>query len=256
MQMRFAANISHLWADLPWLDRFDAAAEAGFAGVEALFPYDEPAPETQGALRRNGLAFVLMNAPPPNYTGGARGFAACPGLEDRCAYDTRRAFRYATALNAQYVHVMAGVAEGDAARQTMVSNLKAICAKAPEGLTLTIEPLNPKSAPDYFLNDYALAADIIAEVNAPNLGLQFDSFHAQVIHGDARKVFAQYRPLVQHIQIGDAPDRTPPGSGDVDFDGLFSDIAASAYEGWISAEYTPGTQTEKTLAWLQDHLVD
>lgn len=252
--MKFAANISHLWADLPWLDRFDAAAEAGFAGVEALFPYDEPGPQTQAALRLNGLAFVLLNAPPPNYTGGPRGFAACPGLEERCAFDMRRAFRYATALGAEFVHVMSGTASGDAARATLVANLKSICAKAPEGVTVSIEPLSPKSAPDYFLNDYALAADVIAEVGSPNLGLQFDSFHAQVIHGDARAVFAEHRSLIRHIQIGDAPDRTPPGTGDVDFEGLFGDIQASGYEGWISAEYTPGMQTERTLNWLQGQL--
>ena len=253
--MRFAANISHLWANLPWLDRFDAAADAGFAGVEALFPYDEPGPETQGALRRNGLAFVLLNAPPPNYTGGDRGFAAIPGLEDRCAHDMRRAFRYAKALGAQFVHVMSGVAEGPKARATLVANLKAICAKAPEGITVTIEPLNPTSAPGYFLNDYALAADVIAEVDAPNLALQFDSFHAQVIHGDACSVLRTYCGLIQHIQFGDAPDRTAPGTGVIDFDTLMDEIAQSGYDGWIAAEYTPGDQTEKTLTWLEKRLL-
>lgn len=248
--LHFAANISHLWADLPWSDRFEAAAEAGFAGVEALFPYDEPGPETLAALRLNGLAFVLLNAPPPNYTGGERGFAACPGLETRCSHDMRRAFRYATALGAQFVHVMSGVAEGPEARKTLVSNLKAICAKAPEGLTITLEPLNPVSAPDYFLNDYALAADVIADVDMPNLALQYDSFHAQMIHGDARAVFEQYKPIIRHIQIGDAPDRSPPGTGQIDFPQLFADIKASGYEGWVSAEYTPGKQTEKTLSWM------
>lgn len=252
--MRFAANISHLWADLPWLDRFDAAADAGFAGVEALFPYDQPGHETQGALRRNGLSFVLLNAPPPNYTGGERGFAAIPGLEDRCGHDMRRAFRYAKALGAEFVHVMSGVTEGPEAHRTLVANLRNICAKAPEGITLTIEPLNPKSAPGYFLNDYALAADIMARVNAPNLALQFDSFHAQVIHGDARTVFAEYRHLIRHIQIGDAPNRTAPGTGEIDFDALLGDIADSGYDGWISAEYTPGDQTEKTLNWLEKNL--
>ena len=249
--MRFAANISLLWADLPWLDRFDAAADAGFAGVEALFPYDVPAPESRDALRRNGLAFVLLNAPPPNYTGGPRGFAAVAGLEERFGHDIRRANRYATALGASYLHVMAGVAEGPEARKTFVQNLRNACAKAPEGMTLTIEPLNPATAPGYFLNDYAQAAEILSDVNAPNLGLQFDSFHAQMIHGDARAIFRKYSALIRHIQIGDMPDRAAPGTGEIDFDGLFEDILATGYDGWVSAEYTPGKPTEKTLGWLK-----
>lgn len=247
--MKLAANISHLWADLPWSDRFDAAAEAGFDAVEALFPYDEPAQDTQQALRRNGLQFLLLNAPPPNYTGGDRGFAAVPGLEARFAYDMRRAFRYAAALDAQYVHVMSGVADGPSAKQTLIENLKTASKDAPEGLTLLIEPLNSEDMPGYFLNSIELAADIIETVGTDNLALQFDSYHAQVISGDARTVYARHHHLIRHIQIGDAPGRCPPGQGDIDFTALFSDIAASGYQGWISAEYTPGTQTEKTLGW-------
>lgn len=252
--MKLAANISHLWADLPWVDRFAAAAAAGFSGVEALFPYDAPANETQEALRRCELSFVLLNAPPPNYTGGPRGFAAVSGLEQRFDHDMRRAFRYASAFGAKYVHVMSGVASGKEARETFVKNLSAACAKAPKGVTLTIEPLNTADMPGYFMNDYDLAVDIIEAVGMPNLALQFDSYHAQVITGDACKTFEAHADRIRHIQIGDAPSRVPPGLGTIDFEALFAAILAAGYTGWVSAEYVPGVQTEKTLTWLPSAL--
>ena len=187
--MKPVANLSHLWPELPYLDRFDAASAAGFTGVEVLFPYDVAAKETQRALTRGGLQMMLINAPPPNYTGGARGFPAVPGGEARFAHDMRRAFRYAEALRVPMIHVMSGYATGPAAKDAMITNLRQAVQDAPAGLTLLLEPLCPESQPEYFLNDYALAAEIIAAVDAPNLRLQFDSYHAQMIHGDAVKVF-------------------------------------------------------------------
>ena len=249
MPLKFAANLSFLWAELPYLDRFDAAAEAGFEAVEVLFPYDLAVSETRRALSANGLRMLLINAPPPNYTGGPRGFAAVPDRTDRFRRDIERSFRYAEALGISFLHVMAGEASGPAARATFVDNLRWASARAPEGLTLTIEPLNPVSQPEYFLADYALAAEVLAEVAAPNVGLQYDSFHAQMIHGDAVAVFEAHAPLIRHIQIGDTPKRGAPGSGNVDFPALFASIAASGYDGWISAEYLPGTRTEDTLGW-------
>lgn len=250
--MKLAANLSHLWPELPYLDRFDAAAKAGFAGVEVLAPYDEPAKDTQRALLRGGLEMVLINAPPPNYTGGPRGFAAVAGDEGRFAHDMRRAGRYAQALRVPMIHVMSGDAQGSAAKAVMIANLKAAAEAAHDGLTLTIEPLCSQAQPKYFLNDYALAAEIIAEVDAPNVKLQFDSYHAQMIHGDAVAVFTQYRDIVAHVQVGDTPARGAPGSGDVDFATLFSTIRKSGYTGWVSAEYTPGPSTEATLGWMKE----
>lgn len=248
---RFAANLTHLWAELPYLDRFDAAAEAGFEAVEVLMPYDAPAPETQRALRRNGLQMLLLNAPGPNYTGGPRGFAAIPGGEARFDYDMRRAVRYAQALGAGLIHVLSGVAEGEAAKDTLIANLKRVADGLPKGLCLTLEPLNQTAQPGYFLSSYDLAAEIIEAVGAPNLGLQFDSYHAQEITGDAVDTFKAFQPMIRHIQIGDAPGRTPPGTGDVDFAALFAAIDASDYTGWVSAEYTPKGRTEDGLAWMR-----
>lgn len=251
MALKFAANLSHLWPELPYLDRFEAAATAGFEAVEVLFPYDIAAKDTKRALLANGLRMVLINAPPPNYTGGARGFAAQPEMAQRFQYDMRRVFRYAEALGVSVVHVMTGEATGSDAKQTLIENLIWAADAAPKGLTLTLEPLNPQAMPGYFLNDYALAAEVLKAVDAPNVGLQYDSYHAQMIHGDAVAVFEQYLPLIRHIQIGDTPDRAAPGKGDVDFDGLFARIRASDFAGWISGEYRPDGPTEGTLGWMQ-----
>ena len=245
----FAANISHLWTEIPFLDRFDAAAEAGFTGVEVLFPYDTPAQETLAALRRNDLHFVLLNAPPPNYTGGERGYAAVPGLEDRFAYDLRRAIRYASALKAENLHIMAGDAEGDAAKDTFVRNLRYAVENVPKGLRLTIEPLSPGSMPGYFLNDFDLAAEIIETVGSDSLALQYDTFHAQEITGDAIGTFLAHKSMIRHIQIGDSPGRTTPGTGTIDFKVFFATLELSSYSGWVSAEYTPTGRTEETLHW-------
>lgn len=244
-----AANLSLLWSELPYLDRFDAAAEAGFGAVEVLFPYDMPAKETQRALLRNGLSLALINAPPPNYTGGPPGFAALPGGEARFAHDMRRVWRYVEALRPRMVHVMAGEGEGRAAAKAFVANLRHAAAEVPPGVTLMIEPLCPQAKPGYFLNDYAQAAELLAAVDAPNVALQFDSFHAQMIHGDAVAVFEEYRPLIRHVQLGDAPERGAPGSGDVDFDGLFAALRAG-YDGFVSGEYIPGAPTERSLGWV------
>ena len=248
--MRPAANLSHLWPELPYLDRFEAVATAGFTGVEVLFPYAVPAKETQRALLRGGLQMVLINAPPPNYTGGQRSFAAEVGNEARFARDMRRAYRYAQELRVPMIHVMAGYTHGQAAKDTMIANLKQAVQDTPKGITLMLEPLCPESLPDYFLNDYALAAEIIAAVDAPNLRLQFDSYHAQMIHDDAVAVFNQYRDLITHVQIGDTPERGAPGTGDVDFPALFAALRMAEYSGWISGEYTPGPSTEATLDWM------
>ncbi len=246
----FAANLTHLWAELPYLDRFEAAADAGFKAVEVLQPYDVAVPETVAALERNGLQFVLLNAPGPNYTGGARGFAAIPGGEARFDYDMRRAARYATALGAKIIHVLSGVAEGPEAHAVLIDNLKRAVDALPDSLTLTLEPLNTQANPGYFLSRYDLAADVIEAVGAPNLGLQYDSYHAQVITGDAVACYETYADLIRHIQLGDAPDRTAPGTGNVDFAALFDAIESSGYKGWISAEYTSEDRTELGLGWM------
>ncbi len=234
------------------MDRFEAAHMAGFEAVEVLFPYDVNARDIQSRLRIYGQKLVLLNAPPPNYTGGERGFAARVGGEARFQHDMRRAFRYADALEASVVHVMSGDGHGEASFETLVSNLKWAARNAPKGLTLTIEPLNATDFPNYYLNDYALAAKVLDAVKRPNLRLQYDSYHAQMIHGDALEIWRRYGLRAAHIQIADAPGRVAPGRGDINFRPLLKEIAQSGYEGWISAEYKPqAAQTEKELDWVK-----
>ncbi|KPD13324.1 hydroxypyruvate isomerase family protein [Phaeobacter sp. 11ANDIMAR09] len=247
---RFAANISMLFAELPYLDRFAAAANAGFTAVEILSPYDFAAKETQRALLANGLELLLINAPPPNYTGGEPGYAALPGGVDRFQRDIRRVLRYGEMLNVGLIHVMAGYAKGDEARDTFITNLRWAADFAPQQ-RFTIEPLNAGDQPGYFLDDYNLAAEVLEAVNRPNVGLQYDAYHAQMIHGDAAKVWESFGKQAVHVQIGAAPSRCEPGTGPVDFDSLFRAIDDSGYEGWVSAEYTPSTLcTEDSLGWM------
>ncbi|MGV6849635.1 MAG: hydroxypyruvate isomerase family protein [Marinibacterium sp.] len=247
---RLAANLSLLWSELPFLDRFAAAADAGFAGAEILFPYDIAAGEVRRALLASGLDFVLMNAPPPNYTGGQPGYAALPGGAARFQHDIRRVLRYADVLKPRLIHVMAGEAEGSEARAVFVENLRFAADAAPHQ-GFSIEPLNPVNFSGYFLNDYGQALEILADVDRPNVGLQYDSFHAQMISGDAGAVWRAVGPHVVHVQVGDAPGRGAPGSGEVDFPGLFDAIAGSGYAGWISAEYKPAGRTEAELGWMK-----
>ncbi len=248
---RFAANISLLFAELPYLDRFQAAAAAGFEAVEILNPYELAAKETQRALMANGLRLLLINAPPPNYTGGMPGYAAVPEGVDRFQRDIRRVLRYAEALKAGKIHVMAGYAKGADAQRTFIENLQWAADRAPEQ-QFTIEPLNSGDQPGYFLDDYNLAIEVLDAVDRPNVGLQYDAYHAQMIHGDALKVWETFGPHAVHVQIGAAPGRCEPGTGPVDFQQLFEAIDASGYGGWVSAEYTPSTRrTEDSLGWMR-----
>ena len=248
---RFAANLSLLFAELPYLDRFQAAAQAGFTAVEILFPYDLAAKETRRALLSSGLDLVLINAPPPNYTGGEPGYAAMPGSSDRFKSDIRRVLRYADVLRPEMIHVMAGYASGPEALRCFVENLQWAADLAP-AQRFTIEPLNPVSQPGYFLNNYDLAAEVLDRVDRANVGLQYDSFHAQMIHGDALAIWHRFQPHIVHAQIGAAPDRSEPGLGTMDFAALFAAMDQSDYSGWVSAEYNPSTRrTEDSLAWIQ-----
>jgi 2-dehydrotetronate isomerase len=247
---RFAANLTFLFPELPPLDRVAAARAAGFAGVEILFPYDDPAPLLLDRLDAAQLPLVLINGPPPNYTGGARGFAAVPGDEGRFRHDLRRATRVAATLGAQHVHLMAGVAEGEAARRALVENLRWACAAAPRQ-SFTIEPINRDDLPGYFLADFGLALEVIAEVGAPNLGLQFDAYHAQRITGDVMATWDRCRAAVRHVQIAGAPDRAEPIGGDYDVPAFLARLDADGYRGWVAAEYNPAGRTAAGLSWMR-----
>ncbi|MGB5557353.1 MAG: TIM barrel protein [Paracoccaceae bacterium] len=245
---RFAANLTFLFKEVPFLERFAAAKEAGFEAVEILFPYDDPVGEMVERLRDNALTLALINTPPPNWAGGDRGFAAVPGLEGRFRRDFERTLRYAERLKPRHIHIMAGKAHGLVARETFVRNLCWAAAQMPDQ-SLTIEPINSVDMPGYFLNDFDQAAAILLDVSARNLGLQFDAYHAQIITGDAVAVWEKHGHLARHVQVAGAPGRHEPRSGEIDYPAFFARLDAEGYAGFVSGEYHPKGRTEDGLAW-------
>lgn len=244
---RFAANVTMLFTEVPMLARPDLAREAGFDGVEVLFPYDHAPKDWQAAL--SGMPVALINTHPGDWAAGDRGYAAVPGLEDVFRSSFLRAADLAAQLGAGRVHVMAGVARGPQAEATYVENLGWAAAQAPD-LQLTIEPLNPDDMPGYFLNDFDQAARIVDDLALPNLGIQFDLWHAARIHGNADAVWARHKSRVNHVQIAGFPGRNEPGGGGFDLTGLCAELDDSGYSGWISAEYMPARATVHGLMWL------
>lgn len=247
----FAANLTFLFTELPMLQRFAAAKKAGFDGVEILFPYDLATKDLAKACQSAELEFILLNTPPPNWAGGPRGFAAVPGLEDRFRKDFDRSLQFAQTLRSKHLHVMAGKNEGGAARRTYVQNLKWACARAPQA-SLLIEPINQTDMPGYFLSSFELAAEVVAEVGASNLGLLFDAYHAHMISGDVSATWKAYGHLVRHIQIAGAPGRHEPRVGEIDYAKFFQHVDAMGYKGWVSAEYVPQTTTDAGLRWMRE----
>ncbi len=247
---KFCANLSMLFTERPFMERFGAARAAGFAAVEVQFPYDADASAMVGELVRHGLDLVVINGPPPNYAGGPRGFAAIPDGGERFRHDLRRAARHAAVLGARHLHLMAGAAEGEAARAAFADHLGFAAGALPEQ-SLVIEPINRADIPGYFLADFGLAAEIIAEVGAPNLGLQFDAYHAHRITGDVIGTWDRVRHLVVHVQIAGAPGRNEPDGGEIDYRAFLDRIAADGYQGWVGAEYHPRGRTEDGLGWMR-----
>ncbi len=247
---RICACLATLFTELPVEDRFEAARDAGFAAVEIPYPYDLSAAKIGALLAKARLELVLISAPPPNYAGGPRGYAAVPGQELRFRHDFRRALRYANELGAAQLHLMAGVAEGPAARASYVANLRWAAAQAP-GQSLLIEPISRDQTPGYFLDDFDLACAVLDEVGAANLGLLFDAFHAQRITGDLIGTWDKVAPRVAHLQVGGVPDRHEPGPGEIDWRRFFSRVEAAGYGGWIGAEYQPAGRTVDGLGWIR-----
>ncbi|MEO1637858.1 MAG: TIM barrel protein [Pseudomonadota bacterium] len=231
------------------MERFAAAKEAGFDAVEVLFPYDVNAQDLVNELARYELKMALINCPPPNYTGGDQGFAAIPGLEARFEKDFIRALRYAKTLGAEHLHIMSGVAEGEAAKATMLRNLRWAAAEAPEQ-SLTIEPINQETMPGYFLSDFDLGRELVEAVNAPNLLLQFDTFHAARITGDVMGTWDAMRDITVHVQVAQMPDRGEPDQGVIDYPAFFGQLDAEGYAGWVAGEYKPRTTTEAGVGWI------
>jgi len=243
---RFAANLTMLFTEHSVLARPARAARAGFEGVEVLFPYEHSPAEWQAAL--GGLPVALINTPPGDWGAGSRGFAAVPGAVAAFRDSFLQGADVAARLGAARLHVMAGVAHGPEAEQTYAENLAWAVAQAP-GQALCVEPLNPADMPGYFLNDYDQAARIVEDLGLPQLGLQFDLWHAARLHGDASAVWARHAPRISHVQIAGFPARNEPGGGGFDLIAFCAALDAG-YDGWVAAEYRPRTETEGGLDWL------
>lgn len=250
---KFCANLSWLYSELPLIERVGAAKAAGFEAVEILFPYDGDAAALREALAVHDLPLALINCPPPNYADpdGPRGFAAVPGEEARFRSGFRRVLRYADAMKADKVHIMAGAATGPEARQTYIGNLRSAAEQT--DIPLTIEPINTDDMPGYFLNSFDLALEVLDEVGHPGLSLQFDIYHAHMITGDVLSTWDKVRHSVSHVQFADVPGRGAPGTGELDLKGIFNRIREDGYDGWISAEYKTGKDTRKNLNWLTSY---
>ncbi len=253
---KFAANLSLLFSELPFLDRFEAAAAAGFKGVEFLFPYEHDADELAARLKANGLQQVLFNLSAGNWGAGERGLAIFPNLTREFRESVTTALRYAKAFGCTQLHCLAGIAPSDAdhraMRKTYVENLRfAAHALASEGVTLLIEPINTRDIPGYFLDTTAKAADIIESVEAENLRLQYDVYHMQIMEGDLTPTIDKYLKKIAHVQIADTPGRHEPGTGEINYPFIFDHLDLIGYEGWVGCEYRPRTTTHDSLAWFR-----
>lgn len=243
---RIAANVSMLFTELPFLDRFEAARAAGFAGVECLFPYDHDPQEIRAALDASGLPLILFNTPPGDWQAGERGHAAVPGAEARFEAGLRQALEYAAILKPLHIHVMSGNAHGVEAHRTLDTNLKRALDLAPDQSFL-IEPLNAKDMPGYYLSEFGLAAAAIAETGS-RIGLQFDLFHAARMGHDPVHVWNDVGRMTRHVQFAAAPDRSEPDPALLR--AFIAKAKANGYDGWFSAEYRPRAATEEGLTWL------
>lgn len=249
---RLAANLSLMFTELPFLDRFAAAARAGFKGVEFLFPYAIPAAEIRARLEDAGLELVLFNIAPGDWDKGERGLAALPGREHDFAHALDHALNYAAALGCKRLHAMAGLDAQQARRDVYERNLALASDRAASaGVTVLIEPINTFDMPGYFLTHTAKAAEVIAAVGSPNLGLQLDLYHRHRMEGDVASAIKGYESITRHYQIAGPPDRGEPIPSDLDVRALFAAIDATGYGGWVGCEYRPRADTESGLIWRQ-----
>ncbi len=249
---RFVANLTMLFTEYPFHERFMAAAQAGFDAVEMVNPYLLPAQVIKELSEEAGVEVILFNTPVFDWDEGGRGLAAVPDQDGLFRAGFELALDYAAVLRPRFVHIMAGNAKGPQAHKTYLSNLRWATSIASDQ-DVTIEPINPYDMPDYFLNDFQQAAEVIAAVAAPNLSLQFDAYHAHRITGDVGKTWERYGPLSRHVQIAGVPGRHEPIGGEIDFPAFFKGLADDGYCGAVGAEYIPAGSTEDGLGWLGNY---
>jgi hydroxypyruvate isomerase len=251
---RFAANLTMLFAEMPFLDRFAAAKAAGFSGVEYLFPYDHDKADLREQLDEHGLTQVLHNLPAGNWAAGERGIAILPDRVDEFRDGVTRAISYAKALDCRQLNCLVGIAPrtGDPfeMNEVLVENLRfAADALARERIKLLVEPINTLDIPGFFLNRTEQAVQLIADVRSNNLFIQYDIYHMQVMEGDIARSLQKHLPRIAHVQLADNPGRNEPGTCEINYPFLFRHLDTLGYRGWVGCEYKPRTTTVDGLGW-------
>lgn len=251
---KFAANLTMLFNEHAFLDRFDAAARAGFRGVEFLFPYAFPADQIAERLRRNGLDLVLHNLPAGNWEAGERGIACHPDRTAEFQQGVDKAIGYAKALGVGQLNCLAGIAPSGVAserlQETLVSNLRFAAGRLKnEGIRLLVEPINTFDIPGFFLNRTQQALDLIRATGSDNLFVQYDIYHMQRMEGELAATLKKHLASIRHIQLADNPGRNEPGTGEINYAFLFRWLDEIGYDGWVGCEYKPRATTEAGLGW-------
>jgi hydroxypyruvate isomerase len=258
---RFAANLAYLFTERPLIERFAAAAAAGFKAVELQFPYDHAPAVVKAELDRHGLIMLGLNTAPGQHASGQLasgefGVAAIPGREQEFAALFRQALDYVVAIGGCQIHCLAGKVPPEqrpAAEKVFVGNLaRAADAAAEKNITLLIEPINPRDRPDYFLTRAEHAADVIAKVARPNVRMQFDFYHAQIVGGDLIRRLEKHLPVVGHVQIAAVPSRHEPDEGEINYPAIFAALDRVGFTGWVGCEYRPRGKTEDGLGWARE----
>ena len=250
----FAANLTMMFNEWDFLDRFKAAADAGFDAVEFLFPYDYAPDVLSRQLQQNNLKQALFNLPPGNWAAGERGMAALPERCEEFRVSVATALTYAAALNVPALHVMSGNASR-ADNANVMAYREAVAfaceAAARHNITIVVEPINARDMPHYFLNDFNFTANFISELSLPNLKLQYDIYHRQIIHGDVMKSLEQLIPIIGHVQIASVPLRHEPLTGELDDARIFRHLDALGYKHFVGCEYRPAGGTVAGLTWMK-----
>ncbi len=250
---RLAANLSMMFNEVPFLDRFALAAQNGFTAVEFLFPYDFPASEIRSRLDDNGLTQALFNLPPGDWAAGERGLASLPGRRAEFRAAVEKALDYAGTLGCKLVHAMAGIPSGVnpvTAAAIYAANLGWAADKAhAQGVKIVIEPINHRDMPGFHLNTMAQGAALVDAIGFDRLGLQFDVYHCQVTEGDITKRMEKFMPVIAHMQIADVPLRNEPGTGEIGWPYVFAQMDALGYTGFVGCEYRPKGDTVAGLGW-------
>jgi hydroxypyruvate isomerase len=254
---KFSANLSMLFQEHDFLDRFDAAAAAGFKGVEYLGPYDHTPEEVAARLRKNGLSQVLFNLPSGNWAGGERGIAVLTDRVEEFRANVDTAIAYAKALGCPQVNCLAGIAPAGLAygevEDVFVENLKFAADKLEKaGVKLLIEAINTRDIPGFFLNHTRQALSIIDRVGSGNLYFQYDIYHMQIMEGDLARTIEENLGRIAHIQLADNPGRHEPGTGEINYPFLYEHVDRIGYDGWVGAEYRPKAGTDAGLGWFRE----